>query len=239
MPVELAIAIFVGLLLFILQRPKPTEDPNYQKHVAFHEAAHAIMGIHCGFRCKGVILNVTAGKPEIIRPEYADIHGTALIDTAPFHNEFDLIKNSMIINLNRDALPRDEGTIQFAKKQLLILYAGDLIVQKVFNVPNYYLGTNSKGYTQQGEDLNVIQNIHDYLEKVDQAWPPEEAKQAVHDIYDQYKEVRAAIHFLADRMLKNPGVMISEVEIIEDLKTVNFFKSAAKSGEDNSELATD
>lgn len=214
---------FIAIVMHVLRKRNATDDPEYQKFVAYHEAAHAVIAMYHGFKCVGLLLNVTKRGAQVIRKDERYAHGIAFIDSRNFANELHVISNSTLINLNIDALPKDKETIEFAKKYLLVLYAGDLIVQEIFNVPNEYLGIMNEGFTQRGQDLHLIQNIHDYLEKTGSPVTPENAKRTVFEIYDSRKEIRAAIHFLADAMLKSPGEIISENQIIDNLRIVNFF----------------
>jgi len=216
-------SLLLILILYIFQRRKATSDPEYQKFVAYHEAGHAVLAIYLGFRCTGVILNVTKSGAQIIRHHLKGFYGVAYVDISNFDSQFALIRNSTIINLNIDKLPKDEQTINFAKNYLAVIYAGDIIVKKIFNVPDSYLRTMRKGLTIFGEDLHSIENLHDYLAKVKNPLPAENVKHLVLEIFEKNKEVRAAVHFLADAMLKNPGDIITEKQIIDNLTTVNFF----------------
>jgi hypothetical protein len=130
---------------------------------------------------------------------------------------------STMINLNTDRLPQSEETINFAKRYLQVLYAGDIVMHIIFNIKFKNLLLNQNTKLVRGEDKHQIQNIHDYLEKVGQPVTVDEVVKDTIAIIENNKEIKASIHFLADTMLKYPGVRIPESKIWEDLKMSKFF----------------
>jgi hypothetical protein len=130
---------------------------------------------------------------------------------------------STMINLNTDRLPQSEETINFAKRYLQVLYAGDIVMHIIFNIKFKNLLLNQNTKLVRGEDKHQIQNIHDYLEKVGQPVTVDEVVKDTIAIIENNKEIIASIHFLAHTMLKYPGVRIPETKIWEDLKMSKFF----------------
>jgi hypothetical protein len=93
----------------------------------------------------------------------------------------------------------------------------------IFNIKFKNLLLNQNTKLVRGEDKHQIQNIHDYLEKVGQPVTVDEVVKDTIAIIENNKEIKASIHFLADTMLKYPGVRIPESKIWEDLKMSKFF----------------
>lgn len=227
MPTELIVFLFIGAIILGIVNGVNDHDNNirlnkdFYKFVAYHEAAHAVMALYNGMRCLEVKLN-TDEKNQIIDIR-VDSGGYAAIDVGKFAKDFELIKISTMITLNFHELPQSEETINFAKRQLQILYAGDIVLHVLFDIKYKNLLLNQNTKLVFGEDKHLIENIHDYLEKMGFPVSKDEAVQEVMDVIEKNKEVKAAIHFLANTMLKNPGVRISETQILEDLKMSNFF----------------
>jgi hypothetical protein len=222
--------ILLGIILIIIQF---TIDRNkrqrnifhkygFRKLVAYHEAGHAVIGIFHGVRCTALCLNVT-DEGQQINPQL-NFLGAALTNMGEFHDSTEQIKKSISQNINFDNLPSDERTISFVKRYLAILYAGDIVLHKFFNVPKNELKVIDNRFSENGEDLQSIQIIREYLMKVGHSVTPHQAMTEVENIIDSHKEVRAAIHFLADTLLKNGDGIIREQEIIANLKMVNFFE---------------
>jgi len=221
------IILAIGILAFIA-RPR-TGSHNTREYVAFHEAAHAVVAIFNGFRCQGVILNVTE-KGDAVIHRNLDLYGAALLNLDGFRKEYEVIKNALLITLNIDQLPQEPKTIDRAKKYLQVLYAGDLVLEFLFDKKNALPPGAHRDATRIDDDNAIIDNLHSYLEKVKHPVSRQEARQQVRAIFEEYKEVRAAIHFLSDAMLKQPGVLIPEEQIIANLRDVKFFAAAARAG---------
>lgn len=230
------IILAIGILAFIA-RPR-TGSHNTREYVAFHEAAHAVVAIFNGFRCEGVLLNVTAKGDGPIHPSL-DLYGAAFLKLGGFRREYEVIKNSLLITLNIDQLPQEPATIERAKKYLQVLYAGDMILEFLFDKKDALPPGAHRDTTRIDDDAAIIDNLHSYLEKVKHPVSRQEARQQVRAIFEEYREVRAAIHFLADAMLKQPGVLIPEETVIANLRDVKFFAAAARAGNKLDGFASD
>jgi hypothetical protein len=220
------IAIIIGLVLGFINEGQEKErqiwlHKEFYKYVAYHEAGHVVFALYNGFRCVEMVLNLDTNNKMV--NIHVAANGHALIILGKFDKDMELIKMSTMINLNTDRLPQSEETINFAKRYLQVLYAGDIVMHIIFNIKFKNLLLNQNTKLVRGEDKHLIQNIHDYLEKVGQPVTVDEVVKDTIAIIENNKEIKAAIHFLADTMLKNPGIRIPESKILDDLKMSKFF----------------
>ncbi len=217
--------IIIGVVLTIIdqvtKKPNTREIEGLFKTTAYHEAGHAVIAIYLGLRCTSILLNIDKDGKKI--HNHLNFLGAAFIETK-FQKEMDFIVNyARGITFNIDKLPYSKELVMYARNKLLIDYAGEITLRAIFNMPLEQMLIIDNRIAERGEDLHSAQGIIDYLNKVNHPITQTEAANEVAAIINDNKEVRAAIHFLADVLMKNPGVKIPENEIIQNLKSCNFF----------------
>ena len=219
--VGMMIGFTILIIAFAFEKKQTRVELGMFKTTAYHEAGHAVIAIYLGIRCYNILLNLDANdnkiNKNIIPLGYASVESR-------FKKEmkfiYDFIRG---VNLNIHLLPYSEELLDYAKKSLLIHLAGEITLKEILEMPHEQMYIISNRIAPNGDDLHRSESLVDYLQKMEYLITMESAMDEVSKIINDHKEVRAAIHFLADILMKNPGRHILENEIIDNLKMCNFF----------------
>lgn len=222
----MAVLWIVGALLLLVlglasAAHRSRSGPRYHdvKTAAYHEAGHVVVAMYLGFRCLSVVVKTTPqpGVPE----QYWNAHGHAEIDITAFSERYSVVRGradeAAVLAWLKDPL-----NSSFMRRWLQVAYAGEVATYLFLDVPIEMLSV-SAGAVEEGDDYSLVQLCKKFLKAAGEPMSDGMAIAEVKKMMLAHKEMRAAIHLLADYIMKNAGRPIGEAEIIGQLKLANFF----------------